>query len=476
MLTAILSTISCGEPTSPPEPVGITVSPTELDLVIGEEQIIGAWLVDDEGVAISGSPVWSSGNSTVATIGAANGRVNAISVGSSAMTVSIGAWRATALVTVRSKPTAASLSMSTDTMTVIVGLEDELTASAIDATGRAVAADIQWTSSNPAVATVAFGRVTGQTPGETIVTARLGTLTTSAVVSTITLPGSVSFARWTSLYQGLFVTDVLSLSPTDAQARSVTRVPQFESIAAPAWSRDGSRLAVEVIHQFWHFAGEQYTDYSSDLYLVDPSSPSGTTWRALTSNGFSSAPSWSPDGTRIAYLGRRDLYSKNNIFITDLADGTTIRVTRSDGNYLTPRWSPDGTRLVFAAYQTLGSYEVFVVNVDGSQQQNLSRDAAADYDPSWSPDGTQIAFVSTRWVESLCCRYDVYVMNADGSAVRRLTTQRAPSSSPAWSPDGTHIVFGAGDALFLISVDGSSMARLTTPPVGSKDTSPAWRQ
>jgi Tol biopolymer transport system component len=471
-----LALASCADLTSVPKPIGIEVSTPELNLTIGEEKVLGAWLIDDKRQPVSGSPDWSSSDPTIATIDRQQGVVSAIAVGTATMTASFGVWHATALVRVRPKALAVALSMSTSAMTLIVGLEDVLVAHLTDATGRAVAETITWTSSNPAVATVEHGRVSGKASGETTVTATAGPLTATATVSTIALPGSISYARWTPFGLGTFTTDVLSFSPADGQTRSLERFPPFESIATPAWSRDGSLLAVEVIHEFTYYAGEQWTDYSSDLYVVDPAAPPRTAWRALTSNGFSKAPSWSPDGTRIAYVGKRDLISRSNIFIVGVDGSAPGRVPKTDGNYLTPRWSPDGTRLAFTAYEpTLRNIEVFVVNADGSDLRNVSNDAGDDYDPSWSPDGTHLAFVSTRWISG-SVRYDIFVMQANGNFPRRLTTQPEYSSSPAWSPDGARIVFAAGPALFVINADGSAMARLTTPPPGSTDTNPSWRR
>jgi TolB protein len=90
-----------------------------------------------------------------------------------------------------------------------------------------------------------------------------------------------------------------------------------------------------------------------------------------------------------------------------------------------PRWSPDGTKIVFSSTRA-GNDEIFMINADGTNPTNITRNKAADWAPRWSPDGTKIAFVSDRGGESKLC-----IMNADGGDVTCLT----PAFSwPAWRP------------------------------------------
>ena len=144
-------------------------------------------------------------------------------------------------------------------------------------------------------------------------------------------------------------------------------------------------------------------------------------------------PAWSPDGRKIAFVSRRD--GNSEIYVINADGSGQENLTQHPARDSHPSWSRDGRKLAFVSRRD-GNSEIYVMNADGSAQENLTRQPANDSHPSWSPDGRKLAFVSRRDGNS-----DIYVMNADGSGLRNVT--RAPSNDldPAWSPDGRAIAF-----------------------------------
>ena len=142
-----------------------------------------------------------------------------------------------------------------------------------------------------------------------------------------------------------------------------------------------------------------------------------------------------------------------------------------------PRWSPDGTKIVFTRYmdktQQQNRAELFIINADGTNPQQLTHNSFLDNTPSWSPDGSQIAFSSGR-----SGVWEVYVIELATRAVRQLTDDL--SSTPSWSPDGSQIVFERfikianginPKTIYVMDADGQHQRRiLPDPPLDGPPT------
>lgn len=181
------------------------------------------------------------------------------------------------------------------------------------------------------------------------------------------------------------------------------------------------------------------------------------------------APTWSPDGRRIAFVTDRD--GNREIYVMSANGSSQQNLTRHDAEDWTPDWSPDGRRIAFASFRD-GNWEIYVMDTNGSNLRRLTENDAADYSPAWSPDGSRIAFVSNR-----DGNLEIYVMNADGSNQTRFTRDDATDQSPTWSPDGTSLVWESyregNMELYTANADGSGARNLSRDSFANSH-GPTW--
>jgi Tol biopolymer transport system component len=197
--------------------------------------------------------------------------------------------------------------------------------------------------------------------------------------------------------------------------------------------------------------------HSAEIWTI---SPTGTKLRRILHVRTDAvAPSWSPDGRRLALVIGGAVWRVNG-------DGQRLaRVTgRSVVDPESPAWAPDGTRIAFAARTSGSNFDIYVCRTDGSGLHRLTRSRLADEHPSWSPDGKRIVF--SRAASAL--RSELWLMNANGTAQHRIGL----GGSPDWSPDGKRIAFGLGTAIAIMRLDGTGPTRLVGGPGAAGD--PAW--
>ncbi|WP_162910050.1 SH3 domain-containing protein [Aggregatilinea lenta] len=120
----------------------------------------------------------------------------------------------------------------------------------------------------------------------------------------------------------------------------------------------------------------------------------------------------------------------------------------------------EGPGLVVFASDRLGNYDIFALNPQTGQLDQLTDDPGMDIEPSWSPDGETIAFASDRDGD-----FEIYVMRADGTDVVKLTGNEAEDRQPSWQPNGEWLTYvsdvnGQWD-VFAISADGAEVRQLT---------------
>ena len=214
-------------------------------------------------------------------------------------------------------------------------------------------------------------------------------------------------------------------------------------------------------------------------YELATASVGGSDGQRLTTNArFDNYPSWSPDGTRIAFVaGRSTRY--------DVFNGATLGVIRADGSdwrnigiakhavgFYPPQWSPDGSRLAVVGRRDdlKGDHAVFTLNSDGSDVQQLGRTASG---PAWSPDGTRLAFAGPD--RALGHQHMLFTMDPAGSEVQRVPLEDGwePNyrgrhvtlaelnwiPTLAWSPAGDQLLYTCGLRICVVALDGTPVGR-----------------
>lgn len=207
-----------------------------------------------------------------------------------------------------------------------------------------------------------------------------------------------------------------------------------------SWSPDGQRVT---------FVREEAGQ--TDILVIDAN---GANMVNLTqSPGHETAPIWSPDAQRIAFV------TDGNLHVME-ADGSNVRpvTTFSGGGLAYPAWSPDGQQFAFGRIREdsatgTGSFEIWVVNADGSDPQPITNLGKLTENPQWSSDGDLIAF----WAGSR-----IWVVEPDGSNPHPISGESRSTSAAAWSNDGEQVVFpisaapDGGDGIATATRDGET--------------------
>ena len=307
----------------------------------------------------------------------------------------------------------------------------------------------------------------------------------------------------------------------DADGSSPTRLTKNDSTdGSPAWSPDGRQIAFVRYLPLIGFDqnGEEVVQArNAELFVMNTD---GGGQRRLTFNEVQDvAPAWSPDGSKIAFVRSRALFTTSadgginfqtrnpELFVMSLDEGSERRLASNTRLGFFASWSPDGSKIAFVSDRDENG-EIYVIGADGRDETRLTEHPALDSMPSWSPDGARIAF-SSRRIEvvpdvhpfvtefrraragtefPIDGNFKIYVMNADGSGIARITTDtRTDDVRPAWSPDGRYVLFDSrfrfpvqarkgNNDIYTVRADGSELRALVRNLSNNpdRDRFPSW--
>lgn len=236
----------------------------------------------------------------------------------------------------------------------------------------------------------------------------------------------------------------------DSDGAYEVELPALASAVSPSWSPDGSTIA--------------YATYGlqSRIHVLDL-----TTGRsrmlAATPYQTNLTPTFSPDGRSIVYAHAGE--NGTDLYVTSAVgsggDARRLSVGRGSDN-ASPSFSPDGRQIAFTSGR-LGHPEIYLMDADGTNAELLTTFGFGDQnyrsDPDWSPDGRLIAFQS-----QISGRFQVLTISLRDRSIKRLTDD-GENEQPAWAPDGRHLVFSSTRSgtrqLWIVDTESGRMRQLT---------------
>jgi len=251
---------------------------------------------------------------------------------------------------------------------------------------------------------------------------------------------------------------VLFWLPMVAHSYDVYRITDDPvSAGHPSWSPDGTQIA---------FQSE--ASGNADIWIIPANG--GTPTQITTNVADDVQPDWSPDGQTLVFCSYRS-DNDGDIWTYHLPTATLSQLTTYDGSDWTAKWSPDGLSMAFVSDRG-GSLDIWTMSANGGGFVQVTDDPSTEWGPAWSPDGGSLAFVGF-----MSGNNDLWTISSDGTGVpHQVTTYSGHDLLACWSPDGSRLAFGSDRDgtldIWTIPDTGGTATQITSGP--SADGNPDW--